>query len=102
MPNIAEIKSCVESVDLVRDMDKRVAIATVRLGDVLVRGIVIWRSGNGHLQVFFPGYKQGERFYADAIQVSEDMRTQVEADVISAYKNAIAVAKKRDPKIEPK
>jgi DNA-binding cell septation regulator SpoVG len=95
MPIIAEIKSCVETIDLLRDMEKRVALAAVRLGEVVVKGIAVWRGGNGHLRVFFPSYKQGP-FYVDAIQLSEDMRTQVEADVISAYKAAKSVAKKSD------
>lgn len=95
MTNCVEIGRCVESVELAKDMDKRVVLATVRLGDVVVRGIAVWQGGNGHLRVFFPSYKQGP-FFEDAIQLSEDIRTQVEADVISAYKAAKSEAKKSD------
>lgn len=95
MPNSAVANSCVETIDLAQEIDKRVALARVRLGDVVVRGIAVWRGGNGHLRVFFPSYKQGA-FYEDAIQLSEDMRTQVEADVISAYKAAKSDANNSD------
>lgn len=95
MPNLAEIRSCVETIELTQDMERRAALATVRLGDVVVRGVAVWRGGNGHLRVYFPGYKHGA-FYTDAILLSEDMRTQVEADVISAYKAAKSEAEKSD------
>lgn len=86
-------KSCVETISLAADMDKRVALATVRLGDVLVRGVAVWRSRQGKLRVYFPSYKLGAG-WDEAIYLPEELRTDVEADVIAAYKQAKTAANK--------
>jgi len=88
-------KSCVEAVSLAVDMDRRVALATVRIGDVLIKGVSVWRSTNGRLRVYFPSYKLGAG-WDDAIYLPEELRSEVEADVISAYKTAKAAAQKTD------
>lgn len=84
-------RSCVEAITLREDVDHRVAFAAVRIGDVLIRGVTVWRASNGSLRVYFPSYKQGSGF-EDAIQLPEVLRTEVEADVIAAYKVARAEA----------
>jgi hypothetical protein len=85
-------KSCVEAISLAPDMDQRIALATVRLGDVLIRGVAVWRSRYGRLRVYFPSYKLGAG-WDEAIYLPDELRTQVEADVIAAYKAAKAAAK---------
>jgi len=88
-------KSCVEAISLAADQDRRIALATVRLGDVLIRGISVWRSRNGQLRVYFPSYKLGAG-WDDAIYLPEELRSEVEADVISAYKTAKAAVQKTE------
>lgn len=92
MTSVNEPTTCVESISLMDELDKRVALATVRLGEVQIRGIAVWRSKNGKLSVFFPSYKLGS-VWADAIYVPDELRSEIEADVIAAYKNAKAAAK---------
>jgi hypothetical protein len=85
--------SLVEHIALAQELDHRVALATVRLGDVVIRGVAVWRSRHGKLRVCFPSYKLGEG-WEDAIAVPAELRAQVEADVISAYKAAKDAARK--------
>jgi hypothetical protein len=79
-------------------MDKKIALATVRLGDVLMRGVAVWRSRHGNLRVYFPSYKLGAG-WDEAIYLPEELRTEVEADVISAYKQAKAAARSQDKEV---
>jgi hypothetical protein len=85
-------KTCVEDISLAEEIDQRVALATVRLGDVTLRGVAVWRSRNGRLSVFFPSYKRGAG-WDDAVGLPSELRSQVDADVIVAYKEAKAAAK---------
>jgi hypothetical protein len=62
---------------------------------VSIRGVAIWKSGNGRLRVFFPSYRTG-RGYDDAILLPPDLRAEVEAEVITAYKFAKSEAQKRE------
>jgi hypothetical protein len=87
--HMSEKKSFVETIHLAEDVERRVAFASVRLSDVVIRGIAIWRSPKGHLRVYFPAYRLGAGF-DDAIRTSVELRAQLEADVISAYKEATA------------
>jgi len=80
-------KSCVESLNLAQENERRVAFASVRLGEVLIRGIAIWRSPKGHLRVYLPTYRLGAGFDG-AIQLPQELRLQVETDVICAYNEA--------------
>jgi hypothetical protein len=80
-------ESCVETISLAQENDRRVAFASIRLGDVLIRGIAVWRTAKGHLRVYFPSHRLGAGF-DDVIRLPEELQTQVEADVISAYKDA--------------
>jgi hypothetical protein len=93
MTTANEPNTCVESITLMDELDKRVAVVTVRVGEVEIRGIAVWRSKNGKLSVFFPSYKLGS-VWADAISVPDELRSEIEADVIEAYKNAKAASKK--------
>jgi hypothetical protein len=85
----------VESISFTADQEKRVALANVRIGCTLIRGIAIWRSGNGRLRVYLPSYRLG-RIFDEAVQLPDDLRTDVEAAVIAAFKEAKAEAEK-DP-----
>jgi hypothetical protein len=97
MTTVNEPNTCVESISLIEDLEKRVALATVRLGEVQIRGVAVWRSKNGKLSVFFPSYKFGSS-WGDAISLSEELDTKVQSDVIAAYKAAKSAAKKEDGK----
>ena len=89
---MTENKSCVEMISLAQENERRVAFASARIGDVLIRGIAVWRSPKGHLRVHLPSYRIGAGF-DDVIRLPEELQTQVEADVISAYKELISDAK---------
>ena len=97
MTTVKETDTCVESISLVDDLEKRVALATIHIGDIQLRGIAVWRSGNGQLRVHFPGYRLGSN-WDDAICVPDELRSQIEADVITAYKEAKAGAKTEEKK----
>ena len=86
-------KSYVESLRLADELEKRVALASVRIGDVLIHGVTVWQSGRGRIRVYFPSYKQGYR-WDEAIELSQDLRSEVETDVIAAYKAEKQKAKK--------
>lgn len=85
-------KSFVESIALAHEIEHRIALATVRIGDVTIRGVAVWRSRNGRLSVYFPNYWLGSG-RDEAVCLPDDLRTQIEADVISAYKEAKSAAK---------
>jgi hypothetical protein len=89
--------SYVEDIALAQEMEHRIALATVRIGEVQIRGIAVWRSKNGKLSVFFPSYKLGS-VWVDAICVPDELRSEIEADVIAAYKEAKTAAKKEEGK----
>ncbi len=87
----------VEAVQLDTEMDRRIALAAVRIGEVLIRGVAVWRSRHGKLRVFFPSYRLGAG-WDEAIYLPPDLRTQVEAEVIAAFKAARSAAKVRAEK----
>ena len=88
-------KGYVESLRLADELEKRVALASVRIGDVLIHGVTVWQSGRGRIRVYFPSYKQGFR-WDEAIELSQDLRSEIEADVISRYKSEKQKAKKAE------
>jgi hypothetical protein len=73
-------------------LDRRVALATVKIGDVSISGVTVWRGGNGKLSVYWPRFWNGAG-QSDVISVEPELRGDVEADVIAAYKQANAEAK---------
>jgi DNA-binding cell septation regulator SpoVG len=96
-----ETRKCdyVERLQLAQEIDKKVAWASVRIGEVLIHGISVWRGGNGGLRVFFPSYKLGLGL-DDAVELPAELRSQVEADVISAYKAAKSAERERQERAE--
>jgi len=94
-------KVCVENVELATEIEKRVAVATVRLGEVVIRGVGVWKSPQGKLRVFVPSYKRGYGF-EDAISLPHDLQAEVDAAVISAYKDTIDKAVKTSGSVTQK
>jgi hypothetical protein len=92
MPTDIQTHGYVERIQLGDEIEKKVAWASIRVGEVLIHGVAVWRAGNGRLRVFFPGYKLGIG-WADTIELPAELRSEIEADVISAYKSAKAAAK---------
>ena len=92
MPTETQKHGYVERIQLAQEIDKKVAWASIRIGDVLIRGIAVWQARNGRLRVFFPSYKLGFG-WAETVELPAELRSEIEADVISAYKSAKAAAK---------
>jgi hypothetical protein len=46
MTNETQTGSCVESIELIDHLEKRVALATVRVGGVRISGVAVWRAKN--------------------------------------------------------
>lgn len=88
-------KGYVESLRLANELEKRVALASVRIGEVLIHGVTVWQSGRGRIRVYFPSYKQGYR-WDEAIELSQELRSEIETDVISRYKSEKQKAKKAE------
>jgi hypothetical protein len=88
-------KNYVETIKLSEELEKRVALVSVRIGDVLILGVTVWQSGRGRIRVYFPSYKAGYR-WDEAIELPQELRSEVEADVIAAYK----AEKQRQKKLE--
>lgn len=76
----------VERITLAPELDKKVASAEIKVGDITVRGVHIWRSGNGRLRVFFPGYHVVGHAFEDSVVVPAEVRSEIEAEVIAAYR----------------
>ena len=76
----------VQGVTTSKQLDKKVAWAEVKVGDILIRGIHVWRSGNGRLRVHFPSYCVADRIWIDTVVVPDEIRSEIEAEVIAAYR----------------
>jgi hypothetical protein len=90
-----ESTTCVSAIMLAQDIERRVAFATMRLGEIAISGFAVWRSRNGRLSVLFPRYPLG-KMWVDVIEVPPELRAQIEADIISAYKAEKAAAAARE------
>ena len=86
-----------QGITMATEVDKKVAFANVKIGEITVRGITVWRSGNGHLRVFFPRYTRG-LFWEDIVSVPPEIRSAIETEVIAAYREE----KKEERKIAAK
>jgi len=53
-----------------------------------VRGITIWRAGNGKLSVFFPSNSTAYHMFEDSVSLPPELRSEIEAEVIAAYREA--------------
>lgn len=88
----------VKTVDLAVDWDRRDALIDVRIGDVLICGVAVWRSKGGHLFVKWPSYKSRDSYgsYSEAISLPSELCVEIEVDVIAAYKAARDAATKAE------
>jgi hypothetical protein len=82
----------VESLVLAPDLDRKVAEATVRVGDFRINQIALWRAGNGTLHVYLPSWRwhrSGGQLtpheFRGIVEVPEDLKKQIEAAVKAAY-----------------
>ena len=76
----------VQNIILAPELDRKVASADVKIGDVTIRRLTVWRSGNGKLHVYLPSYPLGDRYWANYVDLPKEIRTDIEAEVIEAYK----------------
>jgi DNA-binding cell septation regulator SpoVG len=76
----------VKNVTLATELDKRVAFAEVVIGEIAIKGITVWRSSNGRLSVYFPSFRTAHRTFDDCVAVPPELRSEVEAEVIAAYR----------------
>jgi len=83
----AEAQQYVEQIRVHDQLQRLVGLAVVKIGEVRIRGVAVWRSRNGRLRVYWPRYWDGAR-QEEAIDLPPELRTDVEADVIAAYKEA--------------
>jgi hypothetical protein len=86
----------VERIELGAEQEHRVALGQGRIGPVVIRGIMVWRSNGGRLRVYMPSYKAygGRSGYRDAIELPPDLQSEVDAAVIAAYKDLMKGDKK--------
>jgi len=90
-----QLRFSIEHVNLAADIDRRVALVTLKIADICIHGVAIWRSRHGRLRVHFPSYNAGWS-WEEAIELPPELRSEVEAEVIAAYKTAKAQAKKEE------
>jgi hypothetical protein len=75
-----------QRMTLATEIDKRVGFASVKVGDIAINGITVWRSGNGRLSVLFPRYNAGNQIWLDTVEVTPETRAEIDAEVIAAYR----------------
>ena len=75
----------IDQIALAKEIDRKVAIASVRLGELLIRGITVWEGPRGGLRVFLPSFKNGFT-WEDHLVLPAELRTEIEASVIAAFK----------------
>lgn len=86
----------IERINLASDWDRRVALASVRIGQVVIHGIAIWRNPhNGHLRVYLPRYSAAPYGYSDAVELQPELRSEIETEVLAAYREAIRTERKQ-------
>jgi hypothetical protein len=77
----------IQSLRLSADWDHREALASVRVGEVIIDGISVWRNPRrGTLRVNFPGYPQGHGQYGEAIELPAELRSEIEEEVLAQYR----------------
>ena len=67
------------------EIDKKVAWTDIKIGDITVKGITVWRGGNGRIRVFFPSHPIG-RMWEESVELPPDLRSEIEEEIISAYR----------------
>jgi hypothetical protein len=64
---------------------KRVALAAIKIGDLLIRGFSVWELPDGTLSVFFPSYRLADGVRQEFLGVPAELRVEIEAAIISEY-----------------
>jgi hypothetical protein len=83
---MAEMKY-LRRITLATELDKKVAFATVQIGDITIRGITVWRSAHGKLRVFFPSHWSAHS-HDESVELPAELRSEIEAEVIAAYRES--------------
>ena len=83
---IDESASYVESLVLTQEIPQHVAHVSIRIGDLKISGLKIWRAKNGRIYLHWPSFKSDWR-WLEVVELDPDLRSDIEADVISAYKD---------------
>jgi hypothetical protein len=91
-PNQPDI--AVEYIRINDEIERRVAIATIRIGDIRILGLTVWRGNKGRLRVYWPRYWNGAG-QSEAIELLENLRTEIEAEVIAAYRERTKTQEKK-------
>ena len=86
MPNEEERTISVEAIWPVADLDKRAALARVKIGPVEIRFISIYKSPTGRLTVYFPSQRPSG-VWEDVVGLPEELRQELDAAVIAAYRS---------------
>lgn len=74
-------------VFLSTEWDHRAAIVGVQLGPITLY-VSVWRHPrSGSLRVYLPRVERGNGGYTDAVELPADLRSQLEAEAIAAYKD---------------
>jgi hypothetical protein len=73
---------------IAEEIPRKVFDTSVTVGPVTIHGLIVWRSKNGHLRVFWPQHKSpaGFNIWDDTIELDPNLREEIEAAVIAAYR----------------
>lgn len=84
-------------VRLIQDMDERVALVSVRVGEVLI-WLTIWRNPRTEkLHVFVPSVKSNLGGYMDAVELAPETQRQVKAQAVELLTARMQQVKKEVP-----
>jgi hypothetical protein len=86
----------IDQIALAKEIDRKVAVASVRFGELLIRGITVWQGPRGGLRVFLPSFKNGFT-WEDHLVFPTELRAEIEANVIAAFKERRLEAKAHAP-----
>jgi hypothetical protein len=84
----------VKKLDLREEMEQKVATASAQIGDVVIKGLDVWKSQSGKLTVYWPKHWRGPG-RSETVDLPAELRAEVEAEVITAYRIARKEAKER-------
>ena len=87
MGNIVHNNLCVNEVSLEAPSSSLLAaFVEVQVGEIVLR-VAVRRYRNGELRVFLPTWEDGD-CCLDGVEVPSDLRTEIERQVLTAYRNA--------------
>ena len=80
-PSTAQVKTLI----LADQFERRLAKATVVIGEITIHELTVWRSHGGRLKVLWPAYR-GDRVWKPIVELPEALRLEVERAVLNNYK----------------